>query len=85
MIDAPLVCLRASQYPNPPPVKSHRDYCSLCGALVIVADSSPDVETIWCWECAGEEIEKAHRRKEKVSYGVTPRQLADLAAHWNKR
>ena len=84
MIDAPLVCLRASKLPNPP-VNSHRDYCSLCGSTVVVADSSPDVETIWCWECAGVQIERAHKRKENVAGIVTPTQLADLAAHWNKR
>ena len=66
---------------------SKHGVCDLCSAPVWVADSSPPTaDTIWCWECAAIEIAKSEKQGHKTMIArPTPAQLADLAAHWNKR
>ena len=81
----PLVCMRVSLLN--PPTPSRESVCDLCGSLVWVALSSPPgVDAVWCWECAGEEIRKSELAGNKTMIArPTREQLADLAAHWNKR
>ena len=81
----PLVCIRQSS--KPPPTISRPGVCDLCQAYVWIANSSPpSYDAIWCWECAGKEIHKSEKAGHKtVIQRPTENQLADLAAHWNKR
>ena len=83
----PLVCLRKVAG-KPPPVPSKHGACSLCSASVWVALSSPPItDDIWCLECTAVQIALSDKASKPVAVVARPTelQLADLAAHWNKR
>jgi hypothetical protein len=77
--DTVLVCRRVADMPTPP-VKSVEAVCGVCGAPIWVALSSPSVRRRWCTSCVAEEVEH-----EAEVGAVTKEQLADLAAHFNRR
>ena len=71
--NTPLVCIRVADLANPQ-VKSRQSICRLCGIPVWVAMSSPPQAVLWCWECAGIEIDE----RDPIEIVITEEQLADV-------
>jgi hypothetical protein len=81
--DTVLVCRRVADMPTPP-LDSVRVLCALCFEPVWQARSSPDNYPVWCFNCAADEIAAAPKAEIEIVRPIEA-QLADLAAHFNRR
>jgi hypothetical protein len=77
--DQILVCLRIADLPEPP-VKSRESVCARCRASVWVAFSSPQVSTVWCWQCAAAAV----KDNDEVA-PPTEAQWQELEEYWDRR
>jgi hypothetical protein len=77
--DTVLVCSRVADVPTTH-VPSRVGSCSLCGAKVWVALSSPFAQARWCARCATDEMPDGVEFEE-----ITEAQRADVVAYRKRR
>jgi hypothetical protein len=73
-----LICIRVSEATEPPAV-SYVDTCDKCSKSVWHALSSPEVDVVWCGNCAVVEIEiNASKGGKSEFQPLTKEQLEEV-------
>jgi len=76
--DAPMLCGKAGA--GKPVLRSRLAVCELCDAEVWLPLNVFGVDRIWCWDCAGPEIERMKAKGEEPPFGEVTLQIAAIAA-----
>jgi hypothetical protein len=74
--ETPMLCSLAGR--GKPVVQSRLAVCELCEREVWLPVNVFGVERIWCWECAGPEIERMEKAGEPPLFGPSTQKLAGI-------